>query len=199
MTCHRSSSSAEWAPHEAVWIGFPRDPDLWLADLKEAETRSRGLCQGGSCRRQGRTGLAGRGSRGRRRHRRAKLAPFAKVIVEPFGDIWLRDTRTDRHRLGQAAPRAGLPLQRLGQQVRSRRRPGHRRAARAEAASCPTRKADWVLEGGAIDGDGSGTVLTTEQCLLNPNRNPGCDARGHRGAAGARSRLRAGRLARRRA
>src|SRR5260221_9681588 len=27
----------EWAPHEAVWIGFPSDPDLWLADLKPAE------------------------------------------------------------------------------------------------------------------------------------------------------------------
>ena len=27
----------EWAPHEAVWIGFPSDPALWLADLKPAE------------------------------------------------------------------------------------------------------------------------------------------------------------------
>lgn len=38
--------------------------------------------------------------------------------------------------------------------------------------------APFVLEGGSIHCDGQGTVLTTEECLLNPNRNPGMDQAG---------------------
>lgn len=35
----------------------------------------------------------------------------------------------------------------------------------------PMRSIDYVLEGGSIESDGAGTILTTSRCLLNPNRN----------------------------
>ena len=167
--CPPSSSNPEWAPHEAVWIGFPSDPDLWLGDLKSAEREVAAFAAA--------LHAEGRGEIVRlvAAHDDAadaarSLAPFAEVIVEAFGDIWLRDTGPivmgrGKDRRAQAFGFNGwggkydLPGDEdIGERL-------------ARSAGLPLSKADWILEGGAIDGDGSGTVITTEQCLLNPNRN----------------------------
>lgn len=47
-----------------------------------------------------------------------------------------------------------------------------RRLAEAEAFSAPLRTIGLILEGGSIESDGEGTLLTTSTCLLSPNRNP---------------------------
>lgn len=159
----------EWAPHEAVWIGFPSDPELWLGDLKPAEREVAAFAEAVHAGGRGEKILLVAAHEGAAESAR-KLAPFAQVIVEPFGDIWLRDTApvvvgTSRERLAQ-----GFGFNGWGgkYELEGDTDIGERLARHA---SLEFVKSGWVLEGGAIDGDGSGTVLTTEQCLLNPNRN----------------------------
>ncbi|MBA2466231.1 MAG: agmatine deiminase family protein [Sphingomonas sp.] len=161
----------EWAPHEAVWIGFPSDPTLWLADLKEAEREvaafAAAVHAGGKGERVRLVAAHDDAARAAR-----ELAPFAEIITEPFGDIWLRDTGPIVLGSGNDRRVAGFGFNGWGgkYELDGDEDIGERLAA---SAGLPFAKADWILEGGAIDHDGSGTVLTTEQCLLNPNRNPG--------------------------
>ena len=159
----------EWAPHEAVWIGFPSDPELWLGDLKEAEREVAAFAEAVHAEGNGENVRLVAAHEGAAESAR-RLAPFAEVIVEPFGDIWLRDTGPivlgsgkDRRAQGFGFNGWGGKYDLDGDQDIGQRL--------AETAGLQFAKADWVLEGGAIDGDGSGTVITTEQCLLNPNRN----------------------------
>ena len=159
----------EWAPHEAVWIGFPSDPDLWLADLKEAEREVVAFARAVHSDGKGERVILVAAHEDAARMAR-QLAPFADVIVEKFGDIWLRDTGPIICASGKQRRAAGFKFNGWGGKYDL---PGDDSIGERLAASAdfPYAKADWVLEGGAIDHDGSGTVLTTEQCLLNPNRN----------------------------
>jgi agmatine deiminase len=159
----------EWTPHEAVWIGFPSDPELWLGDLKEAEREVAAFAKAVHAGGKGEKVWLVAAHEGAAESAK-KLAPFADVVVEKFGDIWLRDTGPIV--LGNAKNRwaQGFGFNGWGGKydLEGDEDIGERLANRA---GLPFTKAGWVLEGGAIDHDGSGCVITTEQCLLNPNRN----------------------------
>ena len=163
----------EWAPHQAVWIGFPSAADLWEDDLAAAQTEVAAFAAAVHADGAGEEvwlvaadEVAAAAAR--------RLAPFAKVIVEQFGDIWLRDTGAIVTGSGAERRAQGFGFNGWGGKYDL---PGDDSIGQRLAADSGLdySKADWILEGGAIDGDGTGTFITTEQCLLNPNRNPGFD------------------------
>lgn len=160
----------EWHPQDWLWIGFPHDEAEWPGFLEAAQQQILGFANA----------VAESGQQVRLLvHPKAATAPplrrqlAARVEVVPkiYGDIWLRDTG---------------PLVVAGGGQRLARRfgfngwgekylmPGDQTigAEIARDAALHVTTADWILEGGALDGDGTGLVVTTEQCLLNPNRNP---------------------------
>jgi agmatine deiminase len=161
----------EWAAHHAVWIGFPSAADLWEDDLAPAQAEVAAFAAAVHADGAGeQVWLVAADEAAAMEARR--LAPFAQVIVEPFGDIWLRDTGAIVLGSGNDRRAQGFGFNGWGGKydLPGDDSIGERLAA---IAALPYAKADWILEGGAIDGDGSGLFLTTEQCLLNPNRNPG--------------------------
>jgi agmatine deiminase len=161
----------EWAPHQAAWIGFPSAADLWEDDLSPAQAEVAAFAAAVHSDGAGeQVWLVAADEAAVAEARR--LAPFANLIVEPFGDIWLRDTGAIILGTGADRRAQGFGFNGWGGKydLPGDDSIGERLAAQAALSYA---KSDWILEGGAIDGDGSGTFLTTEQCLLNPNRNPG--------------------------
>jgi agmatine deiminase len=154
-----------------MWIGFPSDPELWVEDLAPAQEEVAALARALYADGKGEEIILVAADAEAAAEAR-RLAPFATVLEEAFGDIWLRDTGPIV--LGSGAERRaqGFGFNGWGGKydLEGDDSIGERLAA---SGRLPYAKADWILEGGAVDGDGSGTFLTTEQCLLNPNRNPG--------------------------
>ncbi|MDG5489601.1 agmatine deiminase family protein [Sphingomonas sp. BGYR3] len=173
MTTPPPPPPAEWAHHDAVWIGFPSHPELWVEDLEPARAEVAAFAEAVHADGDGEKVILVAADEEAGRAAQAMAGRFAQVVVEPFGDIWLRDTGPiiggDHHAhafgFNGWGGKYDLPGDdTIGQRLAARR---HFHAIRH----------DWVLEGGAIDGDGTGLLVTTEQCLLNPNRNPGLSQR----------------------
>ncbi|HEY8615774.1 agmatine deiminase family protein [Phenylobacterium sp.] len=161
---------AEWAPHRAMWLGFPSHADLWETDLEAAQQEVAALARA----------LAGPGGETVRlmtghddgeAAARRMLGDVAGVEIVPgrFGDIWLRDTGPIFDSLGRAR---GFRFNGWGGKY-ALEHDDTVAAQIAEASTAELVPHDFILEGGAVDHDGEGTLLTTGQCVLNPNRNAG--------------------------
>ncbi|MCS6624761.1 agmatine deiminase family protein [Roseibacterium beibuensis] len=161
---------AEWSPHRAMWVGWPSHGELWEENLEPAQAEVEALVRA----------LAGPG---RERVKllvgkaealadaRARFDGVEKVEVVDgrFGDIWLRDTGPI---FGAGSKRAAA-FRFNGWGGKYELEHDDTVATQiGDQSDTPLDRHDFILEGGALDHDGQGTILTTRQCLLNPNRNP---------------------------
>jgi len=157
----------EWAPQQAVWTAWPADPDEWNGDLDSPRRDVAALVRALLPTTRVRLLVNGEEAEA---SARAELGGGADIVPARYGDIWLRDTGPIfardadgplalRFKTNSWGGKYELPDDAtVGDDI-------------ARLAGVPVRQFDFVLEGGAIDHDGEGTILTTRQTLLNPNRN----------------------------
>lgn len=165
----------EWAPQERLWIGFPGDPAEWPAALPAAQSQAAAFASAVADAGQPVTLLVR--SEADLAIARSLAAPAVTVQHMPFGDVWLRDTGPLGIR-GADGTRALVDFDFNGWGGKFRMPGDEDIGARLAATTgLPCRHVPMIFEGGAVDTDGTGLFVTTEQCLLNRNRNPGLDRR----------------------
>lgn len=158
---------AEWAPQAAIWTAWPADAGEWNGDLEAPRKDVAALVLALAESNQVRVLVNGEEAAA---SALAAVGQAAELVSAKYGDIWLRDTGPIfahvgndrvalRFKTNSWGGKYDLPDDlTVGDTV-------------AEMAGAPIRRYDFVLEGGAVDHDGQGTVLATKQTLLNPNRN----------------------------
>jgi agmatine deiminase len=169
---------AEWAPHEATWLSWPHNRDSWpgvFAGVDPAMVefvRALGECESVYI-----NVLDADHERHVARLLARAVAPDRLRLYRfPTNDAWARDhgaifvtnPKSTEPRLAvdfdYNAWGGKYPPYDLDREIGRRM---------AEALGVPRwARPNIVLEGGSIEVDGEGALLTTEQCLLNPNRNP---------------------------
>ncbi len=179
------SMPGEWEPHERTWMIWPERTDTWRLDARPAAEAFAAVA----------TAIAGFEpvtlcvSATRLEHARAVLATVTDTVhgsrpVHPIDllpletdDAWMRDTGPSFVRRPGEVRGVDWEFNAWGGHTGGLYHPWDRDNAVAHAvlehAGCHRYHcAGFVLEGGSIHVDGEGTVITTEECLLNPNRNP---------------------------
>ena len=174
------SMPAEWEPHEATWVAWPSHEDLWQENLgpaREAFARLVAAIAEGE-----RAEVLVPDAEQERLARAALPAENVRYHRVPFGDIWLRDTAPHlpaRRRRSGSRPRcasgstAGAASTCWSTTTEVAERIAGIAGGEAATGASPRRPACWRAARWTWTGEGS--VLTTRQCLLNPNRNGAVD------------------------
>ena len=166
-----STPLPEWAPHERLWIGFPAIRAEWGAAFDGARAQIAGFANAIADGGRGETVTVVCNSTEDAAGARDRLERVVETIVEPLGDVWLRDTAPIITGTGDTRRAADFGFNGWGGKYLM---PGDADIGARLAGRYGFARDSYamVLEGGGIDWDGAGLCVTTEQCLLNPNRNP---------------------------
>ncbi len=161
---------AEWEPHERCWMAWPCRKDFW-GDKLAATRRSFASVANAISEFEPVTMLS---PPGETESVRQQCGDKVSVLPVMLDDSWTRDSGPNfvKNAAGDLAASI-FHFNAWGKKHEPWRNDaalGHRLA---EYLGIPTFSSPVFMEGGGINVDGEGTVLTTEQCILNDNRNPG--------------------------
>jgi agmatine deiminase len=165
---------AEWEPHAGCWILWPERPDNWRNGGKPAQQAFVGVAEAISQFEPVTVGT----SIEQYLNARTMLPDHIRVVEIAYNDSWIRDCGPTCVTNDQEIVRGvDWDFNAWGGESGGLYFPWDLDDLVArkilEIEKLNRYKADFVLEGGSIHVDGQGTLLTTEECLLNPNRNPG--------------------------
>jgi agmatine deiminase len=169
---------AEWHAQDAVWLAWPHNPETWVGDALPAARDCYVRIIRALAADQRVCVLVGDEDAGLAATRLMKaggveLARVSTVCL-PTADTWIRDygptflIGSESNGLAAVSWRFNA----WGGKYADLAEDDRVAALLCERIAVPVFDAPFVLEGGSIDVNGEGAVLTTEQCLLDPNRNP---------------------------
>lgn len=164
----------EFERHSGCWMLWPERPDTFRLGAKPAQAAYAETAQAISQFERVTMGV----SAAQFKNARQRLPEHIRVIEISYNDAWIRDTGPILVNNGQTVRAVDWDFNAWGGLHEGLYFPWDQDdlVARkvAEIEWLDRYKAPLVLEGGAITVDGEGTLITTAQCLLNPNRNPHC-------------------------
>jgi len=163
----------EFEPHAGCWMIWPERPDNWRDGARPAQHAYAEVARAISAAEPVTMATSAR----QWEHARSMLPPEVRVVEMSNDDAWMRDVGPT-FVVDGAGNRRGVDwdFNAWGGLEGGLYFPWDRDAQVArkvlEIEGADRYRAPLVLEGGSIHTDGRGMLLTTEQCLLNHNRNP---------------------------